>query len=60
METFTLHIRLGNEACQTAQDVAELLVKVAEKLANEGEFYPGFIRDLNGNRVGSYLLEETA
>lgn len=59
--TFTLTIRLGNEACQTAQDVAELLVKVAETMANEGQFH-GTIPDVNGNRVGGFtvLSEEEA
>jgi hypothetical protein len=56
-QTFTLHIRLGNETCQSAQDVAELLVAVAERLANR-EDWTGLIRDVNGNSVGLFGLEE--
>lgn len=50
--TFKLTIRLGNDAMQTREDVAEALVRVAEKLRAGLETTT--IRDLNGNTVGEW------
>jgi hypothetical protein len=55
--TFTLKIKLGNEAMQTGEDIAEALQRIAGKLKYIG--YPssndyGNIRDVNGNRVGEW------
>jgi len=55
--TFTLTIELGNEACQSAQDVASLLETVAQRL-RATETMHGRIRDLNGNTVGEFETEE--
>lgn len=60
-DTFTLSIRLGNEAMQTGADVAEQLHRAAGIL---GEYYealtPGLnssVYDQNGNRVGEWRAE---
>jgi hypothetical protein len=59
---FKLNIQLGNDACKTLCDVAELLERVANRLrliqlenqvVNVEE---GHIRDDNGNRVGGYVF----
>lgn len=56
MDTFTLTIRLGNEAMQDASDVAAALRKLADKL--DGNSFDtmtgGKIMDLNGNCVGKW------
>lgn len=53
MDKFTLKIELGNAEMQTTSDIAEALIQVAKvmKFHNQDE---GFIRDLNGNRVGTF------
>lgn len=60
---FVLTINLGNEAMQTASDIARALRDTASKLvqggygnlASDGDSGP--IRDDNGNRVGSWHVE---
>lgn len=51
---FTLTIETGNDAMQTREDVARALREVAEAL--DGGREGGYVRDLNGNTVGSYEL----
>lgn len=53
---FSLRIELGNDAMQTPEDIVEALRSVARKL--EGGDTEGTIRDLNGNTVGSFEIEE--
>lgn len=63
MATFTLTIRLGNDAMQTGEDVAEQLTRAAGWLA---EYEPDVldagkaisILDQNGNRVGQWKIIE--
>jgi hypothetical protein len=55
--TFTLTIKLGNDAMQTEQDISDAL----QALINEGSITIGRgngrnIRDLNGNAVGSWKV----
>ena len=56
--TFSLKIKLGNEAMQTPEDVAAALRSVAQAVdrvgVSSGEY--GTIRDLNGNTVGSWRV----
>jgi hypothetical protein len=56
---FTLEIELGNAEMQTPDHVAEALNRTADKLWNTGWAHNpreegGSVRDLNGNRVGSW------
>lgn len=39
-------------------DVAVALEQLAHRIWDDREFYPGQIRDLNGNRVGRYGLDD--
>lgn len=59
---FTLEIKLGNEAMQTTDDVAEALRRVASTLIKmvyiselNDDAWP--ISDLNGNKVGSFVVK---
>ena len=52
MNTFTLTIRLGNDAMNTPEDVAQLLHDAAD-IISEG-YYSTYLFDLNGNRVGEF------
>ena len=52
-----LEISLGNEAMQTNQDLAKALHKVADRI-EKNEWGAGAISDANGNRVGSFWMEE--
>jgi molybdopterin synthase catalytic subunit len=54
MDTFTLTIKLGNDAMQTPQDVAEALESAAERLMGALEFFHGKLHDENGNTVGTF------
>jgi len=59
MNSFTLTISLGNEAMQTADDVAwalGLLITELRSVTLAGETH-GPIRDVNGNRVGEWHFE---
>jgi sulfur carrier protein ThiS len=51
---FQLQIKIGNEAMQTASDVADALRMVAERLDERGFDEPGIVRDINGNLVGAW------
>lgn len=61
-KSFTLNIRLGNDAMQTGHDVADALEKAGEELRwiDGGLDFDGprTIWDINGNRVGSYAVQE--
>lgn len=52
MSEFKLSITLGNEAMQTPRDVAEALRGIAARV-HYGQA-AGFVRDENGNTVGSF------
>lgn len=53
--TFTLSIRLGNDAMQTAGDLGEVVAYVSERL-DRGDTEGG-IHDAYGNRVGSFEVK---
>ena len=53
---FKLEIRLGNEAMQTPEDVAEALRGVASQLEDGVPFDNRLIRDHNGNETGSWKV----
>lgn len=52
MDEFTLQIRMGNDAMQTARDASDALIEVSEDILNGRT--EGRIRDLNGNTVGEW------
>jgi hypothetical protein len=56
VDTFIASITLGNDAMQTAEDVAGALRTIADQL--EGGVPPGQhpIRDVNGNTVGHWAV----
>jgi hypothetical protein len=58
--TFKVEIKLGNDAMQTPEDVADALEKVARELRQDGwrGFCTGGIRDINGNTVGHYSTRD--
>ena len=56
MNKFEINIDLGNEAMETAEDVARALETVATRLRRQGDFFAGIIHDLNGNSVGEFGL----
>jgi hypothetical protein len=56
---FTLEIKIGNEAMQNGDDVANALRVVAGRVEGGGEFVPGEgngILDLNGDWVGDWRV----
>lgn len=58
---FTIEIDLGNDAMHTLGDIARALSRIAATLAEEPEAEAdpgqrGRIRDVNGNRVGEWLV----
>ena len=57
---FRLTIKLGNDAMQSADDIAAALVRTAARVARRGEAIQGdsgVIMDDNGNRVGTWELD---
>ena len=54
MNEFTLRIKLGNEAMQTPEDVADRLLAVANRLNYGIDRQSGEILDMNGNNVGHW------
>jgi hypothetical protein len=57
--TFKLTIRLGNDAMQTSEDVANVLIEVAADLRSGGfGRHAQSIHDYNGNRVGQHKLTD--
>lgn len=55
---FRLTIKLGNDAMQTAGDVAHALYEAAEKIDASHVLRVGVIYDANGNRVGTWEVAE--
>jgi hypothetical protein len=55
MSSFTLKIKLGNEAMQTDDDISSALKEVAYNV--ESGITSGKIFDLNGNSVGTYQVK---
>lgn len=54
---FTVKIKLGNAAMQTAEDIAEALRRLADKVESaDVESDRGVVMDLNGNQVGSWEI----
>jgi hypothetical protein len=54
---YKVTVRLGNEAMQNADDVAEALRAVANRLRREGlNRHAAAVWDANGNRVGQAKL----
>lgn len=52
---FKVSIRLGNDAMQTSEDVANVLVEIAADLRQRGfERHAQSVHDYNGNRVGQH------
>ena len=61
MDNFTLNLRLGNDAMQTPEDIAEALRRAAGWLEDYGhdDIENGgsqTLIDQNGNRVGSWVV----
>jgi hypothetical protein len=56
MGTFKLEIELGNSAMLTAEDLADVLENIADRVRREDE---GKIRDLNGNTVGWFRTDDS-
>ena len=52
MDTFTLEIKLGNDAMADTWDVSNALQDVARSIDTGST--SGTIRDINGNRVGTW------
>lgn len=59
-KTFFLNITLGNESLSDSGEVKRLLRKAADNLTDEDLNHPHAIslRDINGNTVGSYGLQQ--
>ncbi len=52
--SFTLDIDLGNATMQTDHDIARALRETADRLDNG--LVVGYVRDANGNSVGSWAV----
>jgi hypothetical protein len=55
MSNFKLNIALNNEAMLAHSDLAETLVRLAERVGSAGAV-EGFVKDANGNTVGSWEI----
>lgn len=57
--TFTLKIKLGNDAMQTGLDVADALTRIARRIESDDELAPdcGKVMDTNGNSVGNWEVK---
>lgn len=53
MASFVLEIKVGNAGMTTVDDLAQALLEVSQKIPVMG-LLEATIRDVNGNRVGSY------
>lgn len=53
MTTFTLTIKLGNDAMQSPDDISSALYDAAENIMH-GAYPNGIIWDENGNNVGEW------
>ena len=58
MSKFTLRIKMGNDAMQTPEDVANRLLAVANRLNYGMDRQSGKILDYNGNKVGEWEFTE--
>jgi hypothetical protein len=57
---FRVEIKTGNDAMQTAEDLARALRDVADRIEQiDGYIGHGRIRDENGNTVGTFDLSES-
>jgi hypothetical protein len=54
--SFTLNIETGNEAMRSADDVADALRTLADRITSP-DYARGNVRDRNGNTVGEYALD---
>jgi len=54
MSTFTIKIKLGNEAMQTNTDIQNALKDVIRHLDYQSN---GVIMDVNGNKVGTFGIK---
>jgi len=55
MSMFCLTINIGNEAMQSADDIADALDAAAMHVRERRE-YPCMIKDVNGNNVGIWQI----
>jgi hypothetical protein len=64
MKNFTLTITLGNDAMSEPADIADVLRELANNFNSgnafdetNGKYAHGFLRDINGNRVGEWKIQ---
>ena len=60
MSQFVLKIKLGNDAMQTGNDIAETLRYIADTIEdsiNLSNYHEVKIFDINGNTVGSWMVK---
>jgi uncharacterized protein YbjQ (UPF0145 family) len=62
MATFRIELECDNAAFDDSpgHEIARILKRVASEILASGELYPNsaqWIRDVNGNRVGTYKYE---
>lgn len=55
---FWVEIEMGNDAMQDAADVAQALQDTGFRLFNGFDFNAGQIRDMNGNKVGTWYTTD--
>jgi hypothetical protein len=58
---FTLTIEMGNDAVQTAEDIAGILDDTSQGIRDDGELISDFkfsVRDANGNTVGHWMVTD--
>lgn len=55
-ESFTLTIKLGNDAMDTPEDVAAILADIAKYMHRNGSWPTSYVRDINGNTVGTICV----
>ena len=65
--SLTVDIRLGNDAMQTGDNLADALDKIAAELRDwsgsdpiTGATHPASVWDVNGSRVGAWTIQEVA
>ncbi len=56
MASFKVDLDIGNDAMQTAEDVAGALIRIAAMVKRDGLLRNSeqSVRDINGNRVGAF------
>lgn len=66
MTSFKLTVRLGNEAMQSAGDIADVLRRAADSVEScaddieRGSSVSSNVRDANGNTVGGWSVGQEA